>query len=129
MSGRTTAPGRLALAEWIDSPIARVHRLATGVGEGQAFTEDADALDDDGVGSDSRSRGEATREPAAEGRAVEHVADGDDASRHRRELGGRFAVEKTLRTTAAAVAAGEQKDGKQKDGPTQPVQPHLATPP
>ena len=59
---------------------------------------------------------------------MEHAADGDDAFRHRRELRGWFAVEKTLRTTAT-VTAGEQKDRKQKRGPAQPVQPHLATPP
>ena len=42
VSGRTTAPGRLVLAERVDPPIARVDRLATGVGESQAFTEDAE---------------------------------------------------------------------------------------
>ena len=102
--------GRLALARCVDAAVAPVQRLVSGVGEGQAFAEDADPLDDHRVVSDPRACGPAAREAATECRAVKDAAERNHAARDGPELLGAFAVEQPLRPVATAVAPDQEHD-------------------
>jgi hypothetical protein len=119
----------MMLTGGIDAAVAGIDRLLAPVGEGQALRRDADSFDDPDIGRDPRRPTE--RETPAQRRSGQHAPDRDHAVRDRLELGGGFAVEQLLRRSLGAVTTGEAGGQQSQDDrrTSQPVQPHLPTPP